>query len=159
VNVIKFLNIANIHAFYVRGKCILSYNDTAFFLHFFRFLLLQRNFYPLWLHRQTSATKLCYLQSSAFYRAQKNSWFHLMQTLRYCLFICKPFQSCLQVGQLKSYSISIRLVHSCVNNSGFYYACALCNIWLKLCLAKHIMGNTNNNSCAFPQTFGKCSLY
>jgi len=30
---------------------------------------LQRNFLPLCLHHQTSATKLRYLRSSAFYRA------------------------------------------------------------------------------------------
>jgi len=39
-----------------------------FSLTFFLFLILQGNFYPLWLHHQTSATKLCYLWSSTFYR-------------------------------------------------------------------------------------------
>jgi len=34
---IKFLNIANFHAFHVWGKRILSYGDTTFFLHFFSF--------------------------------------------------------------------------------------------------------------------------
>jgi len=34
---IKFLNIANFHAFHVSGKCILSYTDTSFFVHFFSF--------------------------------------------------------------------------------------------------------------------------
>jgi len=33
---------------------------------FFLFLLLQRNFFPLRLRYQTSATKLRYLRSSAF---------------------------------------------------------------------------------------------
>jgi len=36
---------------------------------FFIFLLLQRNFFPLRLRHHTSATKLHYLPSSAFYRA------------------------------------------------------------------------------------------
>jgi len=33
------------------------------------FFLLQRNFFPRWLHHQTSTTKLCYLRSFAFYKA------------------------------------------------------------------------------------------
>jgi len=33
------------------------------------FLHLQRNFFPLQLPHQTFTTKLCYLRSSAFYRA------------------------------------------------------------------------------------------
>jgi len=35
---------------------------------FFLFMILQCNFFPLWLRHQTSATKLRYLRSSAFYR-------------------------------------------------------------------------------------------
>jgi len=35
---------------------------------FFLFLILQRNFFLHWLRNQTSATKLCYLRSSAFHR-------------------------------------------------------------------------------------------
>jgi len=44
---IKFLNIGNFHAFHVWGKRILSCSDTTFILHFFIFLLLQRNFFLL----------------------------------------------------------------------------------------------------------------
>jgi len=34
---IQFSNIANLHAFHVWGKCILSCNDTTFILHFYSF--------------------------------------------------------------------------------------------------------------------------
>jgi len=44
---------------------IIKYFSFAFFLLF----PLQRNFSPLRLRHQTSATKLRYLRSSAFYRA------------------------------------------------------------------------------------------
>jgi len=38
--------------------------------HFsFTFFAFATQFFPLWLCHQTSATELCYLQSSAFYKA------------------------------------------------------------------------------------------
>jgi len=46
----------------------LSCNDHIFPSLFF---LLQHNFFPLQLRLQTSATKLRYLRSSAFYRQPK----------------------------------------------------------------------------------------
>ena len=53
-----------------------------FFLCFFPFILLQRNFFPLQLRHQTSATKLRYLRSSAFYRApsKNTSWLRAIST-------------------------------------------------------------------------------
>ena len=68
----KCLNIANFHAFDVWGKLSLSFNGTTFFLvlFFFLILLLQRNFFPLRLRHQTSATKRRYLRRSAFYTLQ-----------------------------------------------------------------------------------------
>jgi len=51
------------------GKRILSCNDTTFVLHFFPFVAFTRQFFPLRLRHQTSATKLCYLRSSGFYKA------------------------------------------------------------------------------------------
>jgi len=56
--------------------CILCLGETHIKLQwynifpqlFFLFLILQRTFFPLWLRHQTSATKLRYLRSSAFYR-------------------------------------------------------------------------------------------
>ena len=64
---IKFLNITNVHAFHVWGKCIFKLQWYNIFLSLF--FLLQRNFFPLRLRHQTYATKLRYLQSSTFYRA------------------------------------------------------------------------------------------
>jgi len=68
---IKFSNIANSHAFYVWEKRILSYNDITFFLHFFRFFAFATPLLSTPVRHQTSATKLRYLQSSAFYKAPK----------------------------------------------------------------------------------------
>jgi len=65
---IKFLNIANFHVFYVWGRRILSCNDNIFPSIFFLFLILQRNFFPLRLRHQTSASKLRYIRSSGIYR-------------------------------------------------------------------------------------------
>jgi len=42
---VKFLNIANFHAIHVWGKCILSCNDTPFFLHFFPFFAFAKQLF------------------------------------------------------------------------------------------------------------------
>jgi len=43
--------------------------------------ILQRNFFPLRLCHQTSATKLCYLRSSAFYKQPKKVEIELAASL------------------------------------------------------------------------------
>jgi len=50
---------------------------------FFLFLILKRNFFPLQLRHQTSATKLRYLQSSAFYRQPKKEQYKLLTIVHY----------------------------------------------------------------------------
>jgi len=70
---IKYLNIANFHVFHVWGKRILSCNDATFSLNYFSFFYFATQlFFPLRLRHQTSATKLRYLRSSAFYRKHWN---------------------------------------------------------------------------------------
>jgi len=67
----KLLNIANIYVLDVWGKRIFIYNNKLFSFAFFCLFLLQRNFFPLRLRHQTSATKLRYLRNSGFYRQPK----------------------------------------------------------------------------------------
>ena len=62
---IKFLNIANFHAFHVWGKHV-KLQWYIFPSLFFIFLFLQRNFYPLRLRRQTSATSSAIYSASPF---------------------------------------------------------------------------------------------
>jgi len=75
---IKFLNIANFHAFYVWGKRILSCNDTTFFLHFFSFFFAFAT--QLFSTSVTSLDlrKLRYLRSSGFYRAPLFSFLNMI---------------------------------------------------------------------------------
>ena len=51
---------------------------------FLHFLLLQRNFFPLWLCHQTSETKFCYWRSFAFYLGTELVK-HLMQIMHITL--------------------------------------------------------------------------
>ena len=53
------------------GSAYLFVIIKNFSFAFFCLFLLQSNFFPLWLRHQTSATKLRYLLSYAFYKAPK----------------------------------------------------------------------------------------
>jgi len=49
----EIFKIANLHAFHVWEKPILSCNDTTYFLHFFFFVPFTTQFSPLRLRHQT----------------------------------------------------------------------------------------------------------
>ena len=75
---IKFLNITNFHVFHVWSKRILKLQWYNIFPSlFFLFLILQRNFFPLRLRHQTSATKLCLLQATLWCHQQNNKYLKL----------------------------------------------------------------------------------
>jgi len=70
------------------------------------------------------------------------------------LFVCKLFQSSLQVGQLK-YGISTGLVH--VKTIAVFLV--VCSTRQHPCSAKYVVGNASNYSFNSPQSSGKRSLH
>ena len=64
----EIFKIANLHAFHVWEKRILSCNDTTYFLHFFFFCSFYNPIFSTPVTSSNPATKIRYLRSSTFYR-------------------------------------------------------------------------------------------
>jgi len=81
-----------------------------------------------------------------------NSWFQLTRFFR-LVFICKRFQSRLQVGYLKSRMAFHGVL---LMSRRLRYLLRMCNNWLNPCSTTYIVGNTSSNICfTFPQSSEK----